>query len=348
MEFKKYASITRVDSKKSLEDTQNRIGEKLLDDDFVVEEKIHGANFSYYVSKDGITHGRRTSFLKNGEKFFNYHDAVDKYNENVISLRKFIIEQFSYSKNTDVVVFGELYGGYYPTVPTKKNWSTIQKGIYYRPDCSFIAFDVLIIDNDEGFGRWMNIGEKNSVFEMFEIEHCEPLFRGTLKECLEYPNDFNSTLPAILGLPTTDDPNVCEGTVIRPFNNNERFSNSERMIFKNKNEKWSERARVPKQRIIKQAVPHVVDMINILKTYITPQRLSNICTHLGIEFDYIERSDFGKLIPNYSRDILADFLVDNGVEFEKFNKSDQGAVKKQLSKLTVEFLNSIILKNSLS
>ena len=60
-----------------------------------------------------------------------------------------------------------------------------------------------------------------------------PLFTGALTDAMQYPNAFESTIPAYHELPAIPD-NICEGVVIKP-NVSKHLGNGERVIIKNKN-----------------------------------------------------------------------------------------------------------------
>ena len=75
--------------------------------------------------------------------------------------------------------------------------------------------------------------------EQFDLLYAKPLFSGSFKDALEYQNDFQTTIPGILGLPEIED-NIAEGVVIKP-ENAMFFHDGSRLILKNKNAKiWRE------------------------------------------------------------------------------------------------------------
>lgn len=49
-------------------------------------------------------------------------------------------------KKTVVRIFGELFGGYYPTLGTEGKCVRVQKGIYYAPYNELIIFDIQVDD----------------------------------------------------------------------------------------------------------------------------------------------------------------------------------------------------------
>ena len=108
------------------------------------------------------------------------------------------------------------------------HFTAIQKGVFYTPNHDFYAFDILI--HNELEDKYLAVDEVNSLFEKVGFFYAKTLFKGTLNECLNYPNDFQSKISGWLGLPQIED-NICEGVVIRPtvpmF-----FRNGKRVIIK--------------------------------------------------------------------------------------------------------------------
>ena len=88
---------------------------------------------------------------------------------------------------------------------------------------------------------YLDVKEANSLFEKYKILHAKTLFSGTMDDCLKYPNLFESTIPALLGLPEIK-PNICEGVVIRTSTYQFFMEDDDliRLIIKNKNSKWEE------------------------------------------------------------------------------------------------------------
>jgi hypothetical protein len=72
LEFHKYASISNFDSKNELNFIRNLVKEWKIEDKFVVQEKIHWANFSIWYDWKDIKYAKRTSFLDKYDDFFEY------------------------------------------------------------------------------------------------------------------------------------------------------------------------------------------------------------------------------------------------------------------------------------
>lgn len=70
-------------------------------------------------------------------------------------------------------------------------------------------------DNNECF--FVGYSEAIEVFTLSGIPHLVPLWTGGLNQALNYPAVFESTIPALFGLPPLDSPNPAEGEVSKPF-----------------------------------------------------------------------------------------------------------------------------------
>ena len=56
------------------------------DEVFIVQEKVHGANFSFFTDGKEIKIGKRTAFIEKDEKFFNAHQILERYRKKVIEV----------------------------------------------------------------------------------------------------------------------------------------------------------------------------------------------------------------------------------------------------------------------
>ena len=317
MEFKKYPSIENSYRKKFLDKI---VEEGHSKETFVVQEKVHGANFSVWMTENDFKVAKRSGFIEEGEKFFNYQEVVDTYMKRLRGLFEHLqITQIA----EEVVVYGELYGGNYPhkDVP-KTNQSSVQGGVFYSPKQDFIAFDIKMN------GRYLDVGSVNRLCATFAIPHAETLKIGTIEECLEYPNEFQTTIPLLEGLPDIEG-NMCEGVVIRPVRPLYIFS-GERLILKNKNEKFTEKHGFDEsKRKVKEITPlseGAQQAIEKITQYINDNRLKNVVSKIG----EVSQKDFGKVMGLFTQDIIEDFLKDEQEFFDTLEKSDRKLVTKQV------------------
>ncbi len=298
-----------------------------------MQEKAHGSNLSYWTN-DGISFraGKRSAPLEEGEKFYNFAQILETIKPQLQGL-------WSDLKKTNasmeqLTVFGELIGGSYPhpEVARTKDAFKVQKGVFYTPDNCFYAFDILI-DAQE----FLDVETANHLLEKHGLLHAKTLYKGSIDDCLAFSNEFDSTIPALLGLPAIT-PNICEGTIIRPVKTL-RFNNGVRVILKNKNDKWSEtikRAKVQKEVVVPEQVAQLQQRI---LDYVTENRLSNVLSKIG----EVTKQDFGKVLGMFNKDIVEDFRKDYAKEWDALEKKEMKMVTKSINKVTVAMVREVCL-----
>jgi Rnl2 family RNA ligase len=324
--FRKYSSIENTFQNEFVEKIKS---EGFGDHEYVVQEKAHGANMSF-LSTDGIhfTPAKRTDVLSPDEKFYNYQLVYDKYLERLHSLWNDLNTDFPEMEQLNV--FGELIGGDYahPDVPKDREAIKVQKGIYYCPSNEFYAFDILV-DNK----IYLTSDKIEYYFMKHKFIYAKTLFRGSLDECLNYPNDFQSGIYQQFGLPKIES-NVAEGVVIRPVEPC-FLSGGGRVMLKNKNEKWAEKAKA-KKRPQKEITfsDDIRQLQDAIQDYVTENRLNNVISKIG----EISIKDMGNVLGLFAADIIEDFMKEYGREMDKLEKKEQKLVTKSITKKSVEMV----------
>lgn len=333
MKFTKYTSIENAYRQKAVFNIQ----QYFPNETFVVQEKIHGANFAIYVDKDGVKYAKRSGFIQNLQSFYRADIIAEKYEEKVKKLYNQLLEDYKIVSEQQGVPFfeptlsihGEIYGGSYPhkDVEAVKGIKSVQKGVFYSPDIEFVAFDMKVD------GEYVDIETMNSTLDRFEIPRLNILKEGTLQECLEYPNAFNSNLH---DLPELEN-NTCEGVVIKsvsPLYD----PRGNRAILKNKNAKWSEKSKKVKTNTIKEIDPKIREIAETAISYVTENRLRNVISKVGPITEV--KTAFGKLMKPMNLDVIEEFTKENP-EFETIEKADQ----KLLTKIINEQIGTLIRNN---
>lgn len=194
---------------------------------WIVTEKIHGSNFAIYFRDGNISFSKRNAILNDYEWFYNYQSIKDKLIKNIKELHDII-------DSDNFVVYGELFGGWYPDNPEEWNGAmgkrinksgactvpfedrAIQEGIYYSPNIEYIVFDVAIIKEDKI--DFVTYSKMVSLLSKTGFNFTKLLFTGNLSSALKFNLNFNSTIPSSLGhkklKPGT---NIAEGIVIKPL-----------------------------------------------------------------------------------------------------------------------------------
>jgi Rnl2 family RNA ligase len=333
MEFKKYNSIENTYRKEVLEQI---IIHGFENETYIVQEKVHGANFSFFTNGKDIKIAKRTGFIEENETFYNAQLLAEKYQNKVIAI-------FNDLKSTIpnlefITIFGELFGGNYNHNAITKDINAIkvQKGIEYAPFNDFYAFDIKWNNY-----RFLDVEDANALFEKHHFFYAKTLFKGSLKEALDYPNTFNSFIPEWLGLPTLEN-NITEGVIIKP-NKPLYFKNESRLILKNKNEKWSEKEKVKKVKNENAATVFTSEgslIWNIIQTYANTNRLYNVLSKEG-EF---HPKMMGKLIGLFSIDVQADFAKDHPDLLSTLEKAEQRLIFKELNAKIIQLIKEEFIK----
>lgn len=319
MAFKKYVSIENSYQKKTI----NKIVETgLSGGDWVVTEKVHGANFGFRVEGSDITMQKRTSDLKLTDKFYNSDSVYKKHSNNILSLGMYIQEtknrhtRKNYPDENQrlvksVTFFGEIFGGRYPHDDVKSviNQTKVQNGVWYSPTNEFYLFDIMVTFVDESYAYLPYKEMMNYIETVLDNDPsflvAQPLFIGSFDEALKFTNEFNTTIPIALGLPEIED-NICEGTVIKPYANERFLGNGSRVILKNKNKTFAERSsrsKTPKIRVEEVITPEMQADIDIVASFINANRLRNVLSKIGP----VEAKDFSKIMKDFITDIKEDF-----------------------------------------
>lgn len=307
------------------------------DEVFIVQEKVHGANFSFFTDGKEIKIAKRTAFIEKDEKFFNAHQVLERYRNNVIEVFQKV--KTIHPDVETVVIYGELFGGGYQhkEVESVKDAVKVQKGIEYAPHNEFYAFDIKL----NGI-TYLDTDVVNQIFEETGFFYARILFQGTLEDALRFPNVFNSYIPAWLGLPELEN-NRCEGTIVKTLKT-KYFGNGARIILKNKNEKWVEKAKmVKKQAKTVQKQVHfsekALEIWEEIQKYATANRLNNVVSKIG-EF---EPKMIGKVIGLFAQDILEDFQKDFPAAFATIEKEEQKRINKKLNSLVIDFIKEELM-----
>lgn len=335
LEFKKYNSIENSFDRKFMEKV---MVEMPADLEYVVQEKVHGANTSFLCDGNEVKFAKRTSVLAEGENFYEYVELLETYKDRVLSL--FGRVKARYPEISHISVFGEMFGGRYPhnDVKVSHRVSLIQKGVCYTPDHEFYGFDIYLFE--DGNNRFLPVDEVNELFESEGFFYAKTLFRGSLAECLKYPNAFESKIAEWLGLPAIED-NICEGVVIRPVVPM-YLRNGSRVLIKNKNERFAEKKSVKtRNKLFAEPVPYSEALKTLLieaEVYVTENRLTNVVSHIGeVQFP----KDFGKVMGLFSKDVLDDFLKEHGSAYTALDKCEQKSLNKALNKLCTAFVKGV-------
>jgi Rnl2 family RNA ligase len=270
------------------------------------------------VEDDVISSAKRSGIIGNDENFYGSQKVLADNKERVFALAKYLKETKGISS---VIIYGEICGGKYehPEVEKIQGAVCVQKGIQYGPSNYFYAFDIRTSD-----GEFMNVLERNALFEKFGFLYAKPLFQGTLQECLDYPNAYDDPISGWLGLPKIEG-NTCEGNVIKPLET-KRLPDGERVILKNKNERWSEKTKAPKVKTEVVLSEEGTRLHNEILSFLSENRLKNVLSKIGP----VQQNEFGKIISALSEDLWKDALKDNRDAWEALPAEESKKISKSV------------------
>ena len=316
--FTPYASIANTYQTKFL--TNLRKQKEFKDcGDWLVTEKIHGANYSLWTDGVVVESGRRGGFITDEKSFYHSKEIRVKYEERVRSLFK------EFPGATSVAVFGELFGGFYPgcsrTVPM------VQKGVMYCPGHEFYAFD-LYVD-----GSYVDYHRAEELFVRHSFIRGTIEFRGTFDEAVAYSHAHNadqSSLPALLGLEPPAD-NVREGNVIRP-DVSFFLTGGSRAMLKDKNSFFVERTSTKRIDRDVALTDDEQKQLQIILSYVTEARLSNVLSKFGIATE----KDIGVLIKQLCVDSMDEYKNDNERTYVHVHRDIRRHLYSHARKLVVD------------
>lgn len=293
--FKKYNSLTNHTDKKFL----NKILFAGLTDPkvlWVAREKIHGANFSFIVTSDSVSVGKRSGVIPEGENFYSHADIESRYRADVISVRRRLIDLGIATETSEIQIYGELAG-------VTSTGKLIQHGVDYGPS-DFYVFDITVD------GVYQDDTTCVLALTRTNITMAPFLKMGTFDELISMRNDFDSVVQrwkndfnAIVWdkgehLQYTET-NTAEGFVMKPIE--VHYVGMERVAIKHKNEKFSEKKN--KVKNFKAPVPMTEkdqEVLNELLTFNTENRVRNVLSKTGIP----DTKQFGMIMGLTVKDIL--------------------------------------------
>lgn len=315
-------------------------------DSYVVTEKVHGANFcaiAAFPGDVGPTAPVEVRFAKRNAIIGTAEDAQDLFGCRSSGLLAALVPRVEavlrrmtqeveegQAAIVGVHIYGELFGGAYPhpDVEAVEGLRPVQAGVWYAPDLHFRGFDVAVEElSTEGLSRrYLDFNVAREVCLSAGLEFVEPLFQGTLAECLEIPYEFETTVPARLGLPPLppgSDVNLAEGVVIRPAKEPRQpqtttvnFKDSLRGLFKRKPAAFSERQY---QNDDGKAGGSQEDLAWIeISALITEQRLANVLSKTG-RVDPTDDRAFRQLLKDFKEDVVDE--LGDGTEAQLLRES---------------------------
>ena len=301
----------------SIENAREKIIKYIIDKDesdsiWVVCEKIHGCNFQIFITEDKeVLCGKRTSYLQLNDKFYNFQRVFKMYSQKCIEV--FNLLKTHDPSITKVTIFGELFGGTYPAMPSESGTIRIMKEIYYSPNNEWMIFD---IHNGHTFIPYLELIE---IAEKVGLPYLKPLYVGPFKEAITYNEIFPSTIPALFNLKDVEN-NFAEGIVIRP--NETKYFGHDRVILKKKHPNFQE---IVKSNPKKSAQTSTY-RTELIGRYVNENRLNTIESKRG----KFSKKDFIKLVDLFTSDVLDDIKKDDEDYYTFLTSEEKQLFNKEL------------------
>jgi len=317
MPFKKYPSIENSYRNKEIQWWLSQYPELAIAE-YVIEEKLHGANFSLEFNPDGEWFpSKRSGRIEDGESFNNCQDilARDEYQKLIqVWTDKAVGDEATYH------LYGELFG------------AGVQSGVDYGPEKRILFYDLCKDEEMQPPGDMIEI-MKSLGMEKFLV----PVV-GTvegLENAMQFSIEFNSKEgPA----DASAGENLCEGVVIKPAH--KVFSTDQGSVFmlKNKNKAFEEKQKTKDNNPPVEIAPEVQAVRDEFESYLTEERLQGIFSKEG-EID--KPDQIGKYIRLFIDDAREDFLKDHRDALQALDKDGKKYVFN-VSKLVVEMLKKYL------
>ncbi len=186
--------------------------------EWVVTEKIHGANFCVVLTEQAISYAKRKEMLLPDDDFFGYQAVVEPLEIAFLEVQQYLQQEgFAHSEDT-ILLHGELFGGGYPHPEVEANAQVdlVQTGVYYSPDIEFCVFDIAIQSPGNQHKQYLDYKLVSSICEKAGLLYTKALFVGSYEKALEVSIRFETSLPGLLGLPALPFANLAEGVVVKP------------------------------------------------------------------------------------------------------------------------------------
>lgn len=283
--------------------------------EWVVMEKIHGANFSFITNGVLVATARRSGMILK-ENFFSSDLIAQKYHQDILEVyRRLSTEN---PEITTIQIFGEIFGGYYQGYPQTKK--PVQKEVYYNPTIDYLVFDIkintsqlipsIVKESDDEKQEYMSWYLSQDEVDKYLLDL--PLLRGipitkrgTFDQVSKVDPVFITTIPALYGLPEMEK-NWAEGYILKT--NCRHPCNQSRPIIKLKNNTVFGEVMPTNEGINYVERTAHTPLIQRAISYCTQNRFNNTISKIGLN-NRIE-----KITGIYISDAIKDFTKELSVE----------------------------------
>lgn len=321
---------------------------------WIVTEKIHGANFCFLTDGQRIECAKRKQILNENEKFFGYSSLLDDLRPKILEIFKIL--KSSKKEIRQISVYGELFGGSYPhsDVPKAPGVRPVQTGIWYDSRLNFISFDILIFFNDPAGiekRRFLDYDEFENVCQACFLLYSRILFKGTFEDCLNFNYRFPSTIPHLLGLPKldTDSTNLAEGIVIKMEKSfkNHKTDGFIRLAVKRKIAEFDECDEYNQSEKLFATSSEETEESRLLSPFVTENRMINALSKFGSVKD-ISQTEMDEVLDEFVADVLDAYYTsgfDSAAGSNQVKFVDEKLTRSFVEEKATQILQNLLLYN---
>lgn len=266
---------------------ESRITER-LDKLWYSTEKIHGANASYILDRNGCEYyAKRSGIIDFSHLDKQFNQLRDVVSESIKIAAKEVLKAF---KSDKVIIYGEYFG---------KGVQVMDYDIIREGKKDFRVFNIFVHFKDD---EYLVLGLKELKWFLKDEDLVPIKDVHTLRDFLKDSADEKSLLGG-----------YSEGEVYKPV---ESYTINNHMGFigvKHKTEKYLETEKVSKKTPKSKSSLSITELEiqEDLGKYITVNRLNNVLSH-G-EFELIPQN-IGKLMISMKEDIIDEYIKENDVD----------------------------------
>ncbi len=335
--FKSYPKIPESWDNLKLTEQDHRLLKKT---EWVVTEKIHGANFCILANDEQSHFAKRKAILPEEENFFGYHNLRTTLAEQANLLFNEVLQV--YQDTIAVAIYGELFGGAYPhpEVAPVAQVQAIQTGVFYSPNIHFWVFDLLRITDTSAY--YLGFDELVTFCDQVQMPMIPALFRGTYQEAQNHPIKFTSTISGSLLLPELEN-NWAEGVVIKPAEPIllDTAKGWMRPVIKKKTALFSEDRRyheAQKWAGETGATTLLGEVMASAQALVNENRLHNVCSKIG-QVDFQDASQRATVQLALETDVWESFWEHLGESYFKLGVEEQQQVNEAVHTAVVALVD---------
>jgi Rnl2 family RNA ligase len=312
MLFKKYPSIENHYRTKYI----NMFAEHDLNNmEFILQEKLDGANFQIYITKDNHHFGKRSSALGPEASFYNYQEVTKGLEPLIQKIQGDMGEGCT-------VLYAELYGG------------NVQKRVSYQEEKKVSIYDGCFIYNDVEL--WLTI---EGLEKLVPAEYLVPTVKKVkgIYDALEFDVEKLTTMA---GDPDWDpyQNKMSEGVVIKPYTKVILDRNDSPFSLKLKSELFNDKMKVKTKKPVAEMSIEGMKLMSEYQSYLNKNRVAD---YMGKEGEIESPKQIGEYIKGIGSDALGDFLKDHP-EFNDLDEKEQKRIKSVVGKCIAPLLKEYL------